>query len=592
MKNINLLFETLTTLNIYLGKKKVYLFFSVILSFISISATLTGTYLVKHIINNNIISQNYTDFAVNIILIIGVYLISILSTTVQTQIMIKMAYSTVTNIRKCLFSKLQKTPISYFDKNSYGSIMNLFTHDMENIQITLEQSIIQVLNNTLQIIGSLIMIFILGGKLIFITLLMTFIILSSTHFFTKISTSYFTAQQNDMSLLAGFTQEIITGHETIQLFQLETKSIHKFCNLNTAHQLSTTKAQSLSGIILPIVNYLNIINTGLTALFGMLMLLNGNIDIGSLTACIQLTISYNQPFKQISMQVNHLLQGFASANRIFSTMQIKNELDEGHITLNHNQTKWVLDNHITQPLLGTIELNNVTFSYNAEKMILQDISISAKKGQKIALVGSTGSGKTTIAHLINRFYEIEKGIITYDGIPIQNIRKDDLRRSIGVVFQDTHLFTGTILDNIRYGKLDASDEEVIQVAKLTQADHFISHLKDGYNTRLIRDGENLSVGQKQLISITRTALANQPVIILDESTSSIDTRTEALVNKGLTFLMQNKTVFIIAHKFSTIKNADKIYVLDQGKIIETGTHSELINAKGTYYQLSHSAQLS
>ncbi|MGL4662926.1 MAG: ABC transporter ATP-binding protein [Culicoidibacterales bacterium] len=591
MKNNIRIFHPHNILNMYIEKRKLKLLFCVFLSFISTFSTLLSAYLVKYIINTYIVPHNFQGLINALVILSSVYLIGILASTLQTQLIIRISYTTISTLRQRLFSKLQKIPITYFDKNAHGNIMNIFTNDMETLQTSLEQSIIQVLNNTLQIIGTLIMIYILGGKLIIITISVTILMIIISKFLSKLSTSYFTQQQEDIGNIASIIQESLSGHETIQLFHLEEKAIKQFNKQNNLWSLSSTKAQSLSGFILPIVNYLNTINTGLTAMFGALMILNGQIDIGSLTACIQLTLSYNQPFKQISMQVNNILQGIAGGKRISSTLQLDSEYDYGNIKFDHTHTSWINET-ANLPCHGNISLNNVSFGYTKNNIVLKDITLSAQQGEKIALVGSTGSGKTTIANLLNRFYEIEHGEITYDGINIQYICKDDLRRSIGVVFQDTHLFTGTIMENIKYGHPYATDDDIINIAKLTQADYFITRLPEGYSTLLIRDGENISAGLRQLISITRTAIANPPVIILDESTSSIDTRTEALVNKGLSFLMQNRTVFIIAHKFSTIRNADRIYVLDYGKIVEHGTHKDLINARGKYYQLSTGVQLS
>lgn len=579
----------------YLGGRKIGLWAGIFLSFVATGSMLYGTYRIKPIINDYIMPGELNGLLNAVLILAGIYVVGVVASMLQMQIMLRVAYGTVKDIRRDLFEKLQRLPISHFDTHSHGNIMSLFTNDIDALQVTLEQSIMQVLNNTLQIIGSISLMFILGRELLWITLGMTVIMLLVVQLLGKSSQKHFAAQQDHMGAVNGEVEESISGHETIQVFHCEELVKTKFQEKNQAYRKTSTKSQGLSGIVLPVVNYVNAINLALTATIGAIMTLNGSFNIGALTSYLQLTVTYNQPFKQLSMQVNNVLQGLAGAKRIFSVLDESEEIDGGKVTLvalpGHTSTwawKRPLSNGQTEliPLKGDIRFQNVDFAYEQGKPILRNISLYAKPGQKIAFVGSTGAGKTTITNLLNRFYNIQSGQITYDGIDIRDIREDDLRRSLGMVLQDTYLFTGTIMDNIRYGKLDATDEEIIAAAKLTRADYFISRLPQGYQTMLVRNGENLSSGQRQLIAIARTAVANPPVLVLDEATSSVDTRTEALVSEGMSALMNGRTVFVIAHRLSTVRNSKAIMVLEYGEIIERGEHDYLMTQRGHYYQLN------
>jgi len=432
----------------------------------------------------------------------------------------------------------------------------------------------------------------LSPQLLIVTIVMTLIMLISLKTVSNTSQKYFMAQQRDIGILGGYGEEMISGHETIQAFNYGNSAKEDFRQINKVYLASSTKAQALSGAIMPIVNQINSINFAITAVIGTILVIDGNLDIGALSAYLILTTNYNDPFKQISMQIGNVLQGLAGARRIFSVMELPEEEDTGKTTIASINDSLVWMHPLQEekseriPLKGNICFENVSFAYEQNKPILKNISLYAKPGQKIALVGSTGSGKTTVTNLINRFYNIENGRITYDGIDIRDIKESDLRKSLGIVLQDTHLFTGTIMDNIRYGRLDATDDEIITAAKFARADYFISGLPNGYHTLLEKDGEGLSGGQRQLISIARTAIANPPVLILDEATSTVDTRTEAFVSKGMDALMKGRTVFVIAHRLSTIRDADAILVLEQGEIIERGNHQSLMEEHGRYYQLN------
>ncbi len=595
MNETNRTADTVSRISRYLGNRRIGLFTGIFLSFVATGSTLYGAYRIKPIINDYIMPGNLNGLLHAVLILSGIYFVGIIASTLQTQIMLRVAYGTIKDIRRDLFQKLQRLPISHFDTRSHGDIMSLFTNDIDALQVTLEQSIMQVLNNTLQMIGSISLMFVLGRELLWITLSMTVIMLLTVQLLGKSSQKHFIAQQNYIGAVNGEVEETTGGHETIQVFHCEELVKAKFHEKNESYRKSSTKAQGLSGLVLPVVNYVNAINLALTATMGAIMTLNGSFSIGALTSYLQLTITYNQPFKQISMQVNNVLQGLAGAKRIFTVLDEAEEINEGKVTLEPlpgHTSAWAWKQPLANgeaelvPLKGDIRFEHVDFAYEPGKAILRNISLYAKPGQKIAFVGSTGAGKTTITNLLNRFYNIQSGRITYDGIDIKDIREDDLRRSLGMVLQDTHLFTGTIMDNIRYGKLDATDKEVIAAAKLTRADYFISRLPEGYQTMLVREGENLSSGQRQLIAIARTAIANPPVLVLDEATSSVDTRTEALVSQGMSALMDGRTVFVIAHRLSTVRNSKAIIVLENGEIIERGEHDFLMAQKGRYYQLN------
>lgn len=576
----------------YLSNKKLSVLICFLLVFVGTGATLLVNYQIKPIINDYIVPQDWEGLLKAIIYLLSIVLIGAVASWTQMQVILRIAYNALEDIRKDLFNKIQKLPISFFDSHSHGDIMSYYTNDIEALQTCLDQSIVMVLNNIVRIIGTILLMYFLSPQLLIVTIVMTLIMLISLKIVSDNSQKYFMAQQQDIGVLGGYGEEMISGHETVQAFNYGNSAKKDFQQLNKLYRASSTKAQALSGAIMPVVNQINSINFAITAVIGTLLAIDGNLDIGSLSAYLILTTNYNDPFKQISMQIGNVLQGLAGARRIFSVMDLPEEKDTGNTAAAHLEDSMVWM-HPTQeinleriPLKGHICFENVSFAYEQNKPILKNISLYAKPGQKIALVGSTGSGKTTVTNLINRFYNIESGRITYDGIDIRDIKESDLRKSLGIVLQDTHLFTGTIMDNIRYGHLDATDEEVITAAKFARADYFISALPKGYYTFLEKDGEGLSSGQRQLISIARTAIANPPVLILDEATSTVDTRTEAFVSKGMGALMKGRTVFVIAHRLSTVRDADLILVLEHGEIIERGSHQSLMEAHGRYYQLN------
>ena len=576
----------------YLSYRKIGVIVCFLLVFVGTGATLLVNYQIKPIMNDYLIPQDWDGLLKSIMYLLSIVLIGAMASWTQMQVILRIAYGALENIRKDLFSKIQKLPISFFDSRSHGDIMSYYTNDIEALQTCLDQSIVMVLNNLVRIVGTIFLMYFLSPKLLIITLVMTVIMLVSLNTISNRSQKYFVAQQRAIGALSGYGEEMISGHETIQAFSHGNSAKKDFRKLNKVYCDSSTKAQSFSGSIMPIINQINSINFAITAVVGTILVIDGNLDIGALSAYLILTTNYNDPFKQISMQIGNVLQGLAGARRIFSVMELPEEEDTGKTSLSriNNSLVWnrPLQGQESEmiPFKGNICFENVSFAYEQGKQIIKNISFYAKPGQKIALVGSTGSGKTTIANLINRFYNIENGRITYDGIDIRDIKETDLRQSLGMVLQDTHLFTGTIMENIRYGRLDATDDEVITAAKFARADYFISQLPNGYNTFLEKDGESLSSGQRQLISIARTAIADPSVLILDEATSSVDTRTEVFVSKGMDALMKGRTVFVIAHRLSTVRDADAILVLEQGEIIERGNHGSLMEEHGRYYQLN------
>lgn len=576
----------------YLSDRKVGILVCFVLVFVGAGASLLVTYQIKPIINDYILPKDFSGLLKAIMFLLSIVLTGAVASWSQMQVILGIAYRALEQIRKDLFRKIQKLPISFFDRHTHGDIMSYYTNDIEALQICLEQSVVIVLNNLVRIVGTLLLMYFLSPKLLLVTLVMTVMMLVVLKGVSGRSQRYFAGQQKDIGILSGYSEEMIAGHETIQAFNYNNLAKEGFQKRNRVYQDSSTKAQALSGAIMPIINQINSINFAVTAVIGIILAIDGYLDIGALSVYLLLTTNYNDPFKQISMQIGNVLQGLAGAQRIFAVMELTEEEDNGRTTLEYKDSTlvWVRQQQReeadTIPFQGNICFKNVNFAYEQGNPILRNISFLAKPGQKVALVGSTGSGKTTITNLLNRFYNIESGSITYDGIDIRDIKESDLRKSLGMVLQNTNLFTGTIMDNIRYGCLDATDDEVVTAAKFVRADYFISQLPDGYQTFLEKDGEGLSSGQRQLISIARTAIANPPVLILDEATSSVDTRTEAFVNKGMDALMNGRTVFVVAHRLSTIQNADIIIVLEEGEIIERGNHQALMKERGRYYQLN------
>ena len=563
-------------------------------------------YLIDDFITPLLGSQNpdYTALFNVIMMMALVYLVGVIATYIYNRLMINISQGVLNKIRKQLFNHMQKLPIRYFDSRPHGEIMSIYTNDVDTLRQMLSQSIPQVFSAIVSMVTVLISMFTTNVYLTLVVLAMVVIMIFVSKYLGGNSSKFFVKQQEDLGKVDGYIEEMMEGQKVVKVFNYEEESKKKFDALNEALCDSNTKANMYANILMPCI--MNIGNLGyvLVAVIGGMLSVNGILSIGSIAAFLQFVKAFTNPLGQVSQQMNSIVMALAGAERIFELIDEEVEMDEGYVTLVNAKIEdgkiteskertgvWAWkhphkDGRITYTRLrGQVEFENVQFGYEENKKILHDITLTAKEGQKVSFVGATGAGKTTITNLINRFYDIQEGKIRYDRINIRKIKKDDLRRSLGMVLQDTSLFTGTIKDNIRYGKLDATDEEVIEAAKLSNADQFIKNLPKGYDTVITGNGEGLSQGQRQLLSIARAALNNPPVLILDEATSSIDTRTEKIVQEGMDKLMKGRTVFVIAHRLSTIRNSDLIMVLDHGRIMERGNHDELIAKKGMYYGL-------
>ena len=577
-------------------------------------ATVKGTLFLQTLIDDYItplISSDSPDFAPLIhalLTMAGIYGIGLICSFAYNRIMVNVGQGTMRKVRTQLFTHMESLPIKYFDTHAHGDIMSVYTNDTDTLRQFVGISLPQLLNSFISIISVFVSMIILNIPLTILTVAMVIVMLFSTRIIAGKSGKYFARQQQHLGEVNGYIEEMMGGQKVIKVFCHEEESLKDFRKKNEQLRYSSDKANGYANILMPVIVQLGNVSYVLCAIAGATLALNGyaGLTIGTLISFLTLNKSFNQPFGQISQQLNSVIMAQAGIDRIFTILDEIPETDEGHVTLVDASID--KDGHITESdkhtgkwawkdtnpstgettfeeLRGDIVFKDVDFGYTDEKMVLHNINLFAHEGQKIAFVGSTGAGKTTITNLINRFYDIQNGSIKYDGIDISTIKKADLRRSLGIVLQDTHLFTGTVMDNIRYGRLNATDEECIAAAKLANANGFIEHLPDGYNTFLTGDGANLSQGQRQLIAIARAAVADPPVLILDEATSSIDTRTEELVQKGMDGLMKGRTTFVIAHRLSTVKNSDCIMVLEQGNIIERGSHDDLIEEKGKYYQL-------
>lgn len=536
-----------------------------------------------------------------------ILVLGIICAYAYNRIMVNVTQGTMKRLRVELFERMESLPISFFDTHAHGDIMSVYTNDVDTLRQVISQSMPQLISSSITFISTLIAMIVLDIPLTVLSVVMVLIMIKATSSLGAKSGRYFMKQQKELGRVNGYIEEMMSGQKVVKVFCHEEKAYDDFCKLNRSLQDSAYKANMIANITMPVNANLGNISYVLCAVLGGVLAVNGwsGLTIGTLVAFLTLNKSFTMPVTQISQQINAIVMAAAGADRVFTMTDEKPEEDEGYVELvnakkdaNGNLTEaedrtglWAWRHrHETgevtyRELTGEVEFENVDFGYNPDKIVLHDINMYAKPGQKIAFVGSTGAGKTTITNLINRFYDIQDGKIRYDNINIGKIRKPDLRRSLGIVLQDTHLFTGTVMDNIRYGKLDATDEECIKAAKLANAHDFIKRLPDGYNTVLTGDGANLSQGQRQLLAIARAAVADPPALILDEATSSIDTRTEAMVSKGMDALMEGRTSFVIAHRLSTVKDADCIMVMEQGRIIERGTHDQLIDMKGRYYQL-------
>ena len=609
-KNIR---QTLKRLFVYFKPFRIRFAFVVLFVILSCGANVAGIYFLKPLINDYIapyIGQKNPDlsnFINTILMMASIYGIGIISTYLYNRLMMTISLRILNDIRKDVFNNMQNLPIVYFDKHPHGEIMSVFNNDVDAIREMLSQGIPQLINSFVMIVSVFIVMIILSPLLTILVVLMMIAMFIIVKKIGAHSRRYFQKQQLEISRTNGYIEEMIEGQKVVKVFCRENRINEDFKTYNGRLREASYYANSYSIILFPIMGNLSYLLYVLTAIIGAALAINhiGGLDLGGIASFLQFTRSFGQPINQLSQQFNSIFMALAGAERVFAIIDEKPEEDNGYVML-VNATKdkngkiiesekrtgmwaWKHAHHDGTisyiELKGDVVFEDVTFGYEPEKIILKDLSLYARPGQKIAFVGSTGAGKTTITNLINRFYEIQGGKIRYDGINISKIKKDDLRRSLAMVLQDTHLFTGTVKENIRYGKLNATDEEVYAAAKIANADDFIQKLPEGYDTVLTSDGANLSQGQRQLLAIARAAIANPPVLILDEATSSIDTRTEALIEKGMDTLMHGRTVFVIAHRLSTVKNADAIMVLEHGEIIERGNHESLIAQKGKYYQL-------
>ncbi|NLD48201.1 MAG: ABC transporter ATP-binding protein [Clostridiaceae bacterium] len=580
---------------------------------VSSAAGVVGTYFLKPIINECIIpligknsqEADFGPFIRMILTICAVYLVGVLSSYLYSRIMIKICHGTLNEIRKELFDKMQDLPIKYFDTHTHGELMSRYTNDVDTLREAISNGATQLMSSAISISGTFVMMLVLSPILTILIIVMLFVMFAVIKTIGRKSAVNFKKQQKAVGEINGYIEEMIEGQKVVKVFCHENESKIKFLELNENMRHASTNANTYASVIMPIMGNISYFNYALTASVGAMLVISGRMDIGTIASFLQYSRSFSQPITQISQQFNSILASLAGAERIFEVIDEKPEQDEGYVTLvnvikNQDGTlteteeitgvwAWKYPHHdgtlTYTELTGDVRFEDVNFGYDENKLVLRGISLFAKPGQKIAFVGSTGAGKTTITNLINRFYDVPDGKIRYDGININKIKKDDLRRSLAMVLQDTHLFTGTVRENIRYGRLNATDDEVIAAAKLANAHSFIRHLPQGYDTMLISDGSNLSQGQRQLIAIARAAIANPPVLILDEATSSIDTRTESHIERGMDELMKGRTVFVIAHRLSTVRNANAIMVLENGEVIERGSHDELIEQRGKYYQL-------
>ncbi len=583
------------------------------LIFVSVLANVQGTMFIQSLIDDYIQPMLTTDapdfhpLAMAIMRVAGFYAIGVAAAYVYNRIMINVTQGVLRNLRNDLFSHMETLPIKYFDTHSHGDIMSTYTNDTDTIRQMVSQSMPQVFNSAITIVSVFISMVILSVPLTVVTLVMVALMLVITGKTAGLSGRYFLQQQKDIGKVNGFIEEMMEGQKVVKVFCHEEENIKKFNELNGNLYHSADKANYLANIVGPVNMQLGNVSYVVCAIVGGALALSGisGLSLGALASFLTFNRSFNGPINQVSQQLNSIVMAMAGADRIFKMMDEEAEADNGYVTLVHVKEEngrlvesdkrtgrwaWRHEHQADHTvdyveLKGDVVFDGVDFGYNDDKIVLHDVKLFAEPGQKIAFVGSTGAGKTTITNLINRFYDIQDGKIRYDGINVNKIKKADLRHSLGIVLQDTHLFTVTVKDNIRYGKLDATDEEVIAAAKLANADGFIRHLPEGYDTVLTGDGANLSQGQRQLLAIARAAIADPPVLILDEATSSIDTRTERIVQDGMDKLMKGRTTFVIAHRLSTVRNSDCIMVLEQGRIIERGTHDQLIEEQGKYYQL-------
>lgn len=593
--------HTLRVFLSYLGRHKKMLVVVAVLVTISAGANLLGTYMIRPVVNGLADGDVHTLLR-GVLITALIFGCGALAAYGYTQTMVKAAQQVVFDIRRDLFEHVQTLPLQFFDSRRHGDIMSLFTNDIDTMADALNNSFAMVIQSFIQIVGTLTLLYILNWRLSLIVTVCYGIMFWYIKFSGKRSKGYYTKQQNSLGELNGYIEELITGQKVVKVFHHEEESFTEFCKKNEELRKAGTGAQGYAATMVPVVVSISYVNYAIVAVLGGLLALHGKADIGSLASYLVFVRQAALPINQFTQQSNFLLSALAGAERVFDVMSLEPEIDEGKVELVNVKEEngalavceettgrwaWKRPDGTMTELKGDVRFENVDFGYTADRLILKNISLYAKPGQKIAFVGSTGAGKTTITNLINRFYDVQGGAVVYDGIDVKDIEKDALRHSLGIVLQDTHLFTGTVAENIRFGKLDATQEEIERAAKIANADSFIRRLPNGYDTMLTSDGANLSQGQRQLLAIARVAVADPPVLILDEATSSVDTRTEALIEKGMDQLMEGRTVFVIAHRLSTVRNANAIMVLEQGNIVERGDHDALLAQKGKYYQLYH-----
>lgn len=592
---------TIKMLLAYMGRHKFMLLIVALLVTVSAAANLLGTYMIRPIINNladGQISSLIRGVAVTAL----IYVVGALSAYGYTQTMVKAAQQVLFDIRRDLFAHLQTLPLKFFDTNRHGDVMSYFTNDVDTISDALNNSFTMMIQSFIQIVGTLTLLFILNWKLSFLVVIGYAAMFLYIRFSAARSKKYYSRQQESLGDLDGYIEEMVSGQKVVKVFNHEEANLETFRKKNRALQKAGTGAQGYAATMVPAVVSISYMNYAIVAVLGGIMALRGMTDVGGLASYLVFVRQAALPINQFTQQSNFLLSALAGAERVFRVMQMEPEVDEGKtdlVRVREQNGEWVPCEERTGhwawkkpdgtlvPLRGDVRFVDVDFGYEEDHPVLKNISLYAHPGQKIAFVGSTGAGKTTITNLINRFYDVQGGQVLYDGIDVKEIKKDALRRSLGIVLQDTHLFTGTIADNIRFGKLDATQEEIEKAARIANADSFIRRLPKGYDTMVTSDGANLSQGQRQLLAIARAAVADPPVLILDEATSSVDTRTEALIEKGMDQLMEGRTVFVIAHRLSTVRNANAIMVLEHGHIMERGDHEDLLAQKGRYYQLYH-----